>query len=78
MLSPSECLSALASIKCQIAILEALTAATDHANSLLRLSERSGGESLIYDSLHRKKDGSRLKLGTKRTWRYVRVVESDI
>src|ERR1017187_1951330 len=42
------------------------------------LSERSGGESLIYDSLHRKKGGSRLKLGTKRTWRYVRVVESGM
>src|ERR1700722_5178745 len=27
-----------------------------------------------YDSLHRKKDGSRPKLGTKRTWRYVELL----
>jgi hypothetical protein len=41
--------------------LEKLTAAIIHANSLLGLSERSGGESLIYDNLQRKKDGPRLK-----------------
>jgi len=46
-------------IKFQIAILEQLTAATIHANPLLGLSARSGGESLIYDSLRRRKGVAR-------------------
>jgi hypothetical protein len=53
-------------------------AATIYANSLLHLSERFRRRISRYNSLHRKKDGSRLKLGIKRTWRYVRVIESDV
>jgi hypothetical protein len=59
-----KCLSALASIKCQIAIF-GLTNRRHHPRRQFGswgLSARSGGKSLIYDSLRRRKGGSRLKL----------------
>jgi hypothetical protein len=48
--------------------LEYLSAATIYAKSLLGLPARSGGKSLIYDSLRRRKGGSRLKSAKKRIW----------
>jgi hypothetical protein len=58
-----KCLSALASIKCQVAIF-GLTNRRHHPRRLRSwgLSARSGGKSLIYDSPSRRKGGSRLKL----------------
>jgi hypothetical protein len=54
----SKCLSALAPIKCQIAILDQLTAATNHAaNSLLGTIGTFQCYSLIYDSPRRRKGG---------------------
>jgi hypothetical protein len=56
-----KCLSAPASIKYQIAILDQLTAAA--SIPLIRYrSARSVGNSLIYDSPHGRKGGSPLKL----------------
>ena len=60
-----KCLSALASIKCQIAISGKLTAATiDAANSLWDYRRVPMAKSFIYDNPSRRKDGSRLKIGT--------------
>ena len=66
----SKCLSALASIKCQIAVF-GLTNRRHHPRRQIGswgLPARSGGKSLIYDSPRRRKGGSRLESALSGHW----------